>query len=258
MNRKTLSELQDVHLDMMLHLAFLQESEEEIEAHLSEPVSELTDAQKALADRAFRKAMARWEKERKAAAHKRRLAIARAVTRRGIEIAACVIVIAGVALPVAFAASPAFRSRVMQLLISYDQRSQEAHVRFVESPALSFDVPEAWQGNYYPSYIPEGFSMASCSSLLPKVSYESGDGGQMDFYELDEAAEGTLGTGGGSVSSVMVGAQEGQMIESTADGLHIVDLVWAADDRWFHLSALNIERDEVLRIAESVRRVLRE
>lgn len=258
MSKQSLEILQDEHLDMMLHLVFLQEEDEEIEALLNTPVPELTEEQEALTERAFQKAIAYSEKQRKAAAHKRRMNVARSMVARGIEAAACFVVIVGIALPVAFATSQTFRSRVMRLLISYDQSKQEANVSFVETPSLSFDVPEAWRGIYYPSYIPEGFSVESCSSLLPKVSYESVDGGQMDFYELDEAAESTLGTEGGEVFAAMIGTHEGHVIESNADGLHIVDLVWAVEDRWFHLSALNIELDEVIRIAESVRRIVAE
>lgn len=258
MNKEKLEAYRDEHLDMLLHLAFLQEDDEEVEQLLNEPIPELTDEQKALSDRAFQRAMERWEAQQKADARKHRVSIIRAVAARTIKVAACFVVFIGVTFPIAFAASQTFRSRVMQLLISYDQSKQEANVSFVEDSSLAFDVPEAWTGLYYPSYIPEGFSLESCSSLLSKVSYGSGDGAQMDFYELDEAAESTLGTEGSQVSAVMVGSQEGQMIESTADGLHIIDLVWAVDDRWFHLSALNIERDEVIQIAESVRRIITE
>lgn len=258
MSKEKPTAYQDEHLDMLLHLAFLQEDDDEVERLLNEPIPELTDEQKALTDRAFQKAMSRWEKEQKAADRKHRMSIFRSVAARGIKVAACFVVIIGIAFPIALATSQSFRSRVMQLLISYDQSKQEANVSFVEDSSLSFEVPEAWTGLYYPSYIPEGFSLESCSNLLSKASYGAGDDAQMDFYELDEAAESTLGTEGSQVSAVMVGSQEGQMIESTSDGFHIVDLVWAADDRWFHLSALNIERDEVIRIAESVRRIITE
>jgi len=258
MNQEKLETLQDQHLDMMLHLAFLQEEDEEIERLLNTPIPELTEEQEALTERAFQKAVACSERQRKAEAHRRHMATLRSVVRRGIEGAACLVVIVGIALPVAFATSSTFRSRVMQLLISYDQSKQEASFSFEEEPSLSFTVPEEWEGLYYLSYIPENFSMASCSTILPKVTYRDANGSDFIFSEYDDSLTSTLGTEGGEVSEVMIGAQEGHMVESHADGIHTIDLVWAVEDRWFHLSTLNMERDEVIRVAESVRRIVTE
>lgn len=258
MSRENLEALQEQHLDMMLHLAFLQEEDEEIEKLLNTPVPELAEEQEALTERAFRKAVACSERQRKEEAHRRHMAALRSAARRGIEVAACVVVIVGIALPVAFATSSAFRSRVMQLLISYDQSRQEASVSFEEEPSLSFAVPEEWQGLYYPSSIPEGFSMDSCSTMLPKVTYRDESGADFIFSEYDDSFSSTLGTEGGEISEVMIGAREGHMVEGHADGIHTIDLVWAVEDRWFHLSALNMERDEVIRVAESVRRIVKE
>lgn len=258
MNQEKLEALQDQHLDMMLHLAFLQEEDEELERLLNTPAPELTAEQEALTERAFQKAMACSERQRKAEAHKRRMAMARSVAKRGVEAAACFFVIVGIALPVAFATSSTFRSRVMQLLISYDQSKQEASFSFEEEPSLSFAVPEQWEGVYYPSYIPERFSMDSCSTMLPKVTYRDANGADFVFSEYDDSFTSTLGTEGGEVSDILIGSLEGHMVESNADGIHTIDLVWAVDDRWFHLSALNMERDEVIRIAESVRRIVTE
>lgn len=258
MSEENLEALREQHLDMMLHLAFLQEEDEEIERLLNTPVPELTEEQEALTEKAFQKAVACSERLRKAEAHKRHMVTIRSVARRGIEVAACAIVIVGIALPVAFATSSAFRSRVMQLLISYDQSKQEASFSFEEEPSLSFVVPEEWQGLYYPSSIPENFSMASCSTMLPKVTYRDESGADFIFSEYDDSFTSTLGTEGGEVSEVMIGSQEGHLVEGRADGIHTIDLVWAVEDRWFHLSALNMERDEVIRIAESVRRIVAE
>lgn len=258
MNQEKLEALQDQHLDMMLRLAFLQEEDEELEKLLNTPVPELTEEQAALTERAFQKAMACSERQRKAEAHKHRMAIVRSVVKRGVEVAACFFVIAGIALPVAFATSSTFRSRVMQLLISYDQSKQEASFSFEEELSLSFDVPEQWEGLYYPSSIPENFSMDSCSTMLPKVTYRDANGADFVFSEYDDSFTSTLGTEGGEVSEVLIGSVEGHMVESNADGIHTIDLVWAMEDRWFHLSALNMERVEVIRVAESVRRIVTE
>ena len=67
---------------MMLHLAFLQEEYEEVEALLNTPIEEPTPEQEALTQRAFQKAMALSEKQRKEAAHKRRMSIARSIESR--------------------------------------------------------------------------------------------------------------------------------------------------------------------------------
>ncbi len=92
MSKEKLEVLQDQHLDMMLHLAFLMEEDEEIEKLMNLPVSELTREQEALTERAFQKAMIWSKKQQKREARKRHLGMARTVVKRGIEVAACFLI----------------------------------------------------------------------------------------------------------------------------------------------------------------------
>ena len=73
---------------------------------------------------------------------------------RLVLIGACVVLVIGIAAPIAIANIEAIRVRVMELLINIQDEYTE--ISMVENEEMAFDVPAAWRGEYYPSYIPDG------------------------------------------------------------------------------------------------------
>ena len=69
----------------------------------------------------------------------------------------------------------------MQMLIRID----EGHVSIdlTEDENAAFDVPGNWQGEYFPSYIPEEFSIESISNRIADIYYKDVNGRNICFSE---------------------------------------------------------------------------
>ncbi len=78
------------------------------------------------------------------------------------QVAAIVIAVIAVTGTVAIATSQTVRIKVMQLL--YTIEKEYTAISLVENPDAAFDIPEQWQGAYFPSFIPQGFTMAQIES----------------------------------------------------------------------------------------------
>lgn len=145
---------EDQYLDLIIRLAFERKADLEIGQMLSAPDPELTADEKHAADSAFQRALSEEEAVRKREKRKHSAMVCRRVLLNAGKFVACLILIAEIALPVAVASSAQFRSRVMQLLMVTDTVNNDAYFSFVENKEAAFSVPEAWPGEWYPSYIP--------------------------------------------------------------------------------------------------------
>ena len=254
MNRQT---LQDQHLDMMIRLAFLKDEEEAIQQLLDESDPTLTPQQESIANQLFRNAL------RAAEARNRRDKITLFVSKtkkifpRLIQIAASIVLIIGIATPIAIAASSEFRSRVMQLLLEIDDEKNEAHFSFQENRNIDFFVPEIWEGQYYPSYIPRGFNIVDYDSIFHCIEFEDANGSKILFSEYDENITSMSGTENATINKVYISGKEGTLIDGYTDGIHCVNIIWATDTKWFELMTYGLNTSEVLLIAESVRTIIK-
>ena len=85
------------------------------------------------------------------------------------------------------------------------------------------------------------------------VTYESPDGGRLIFCELDEDAYAAVGTEGADVSYIDL---NGTFALKLVDGKGM-SLTWSNDERWFMIDANGLSEDEVIRIATSVKKILK-
>ena len=251
------TEAQDRHLDLMLRLAFAAEEEEAVQHILNEPDPTLSAAEKAAADRAFAAALAASEKNTRLQKRRQRSQKAKRLLARAVQAAACLVLIAAVAMPVAIAHSPALRAKIMQLMMQLDAEKGEAHFTFEETEQTLPPVPEGWSGRYYPAYIPQGFQVYAFDPAFAMVEYRNGDAHQLYFSENDADAELWAGTDGSSVEPLTVGGQPGYIIDGvTSDGItHTVTVVWQCGDRWFQAVTFGIDTAETLRVVNSVRQL---
>ena len=167
--------------------------------------------------------------------------------------AACLVLLLGIAIPVAFATVPSFRSAVMKLIIQYDETEQLVNLSFEKDETSEFEVPAQWIGEYFPSYIPEGFVMTEIYDFPASVTYVSEDGGEISFFELDENTAAGVGTEGAEVSYIdLIGTSALKLADDKG-----MSLTWSNDERWFMLDADGISEDEVNRIAVSVKKILK-
>lgn len=253
--------LKERHLDVMIKLAFDLDDAEETQRLLDEPEAELSAEEERLADgilaQAFQKAEER-EKARKRV--RRRTAIRRAMPRVAL-IASCLILVLTIAVPIAIASSSVLRSRVMRLIVQVDEEQGRATFDFVEDPDAAFDVPEGWLGDYFPAYIPAGFSIWNLEEYVAVIEYRSDTGpdeyAQIYFAEVDDGARGYVGTDDTDISYIDLHGKTAQVIDGyTYNGIHVVTITWASDTKWFMLTTYGIDTETTLEIAGSVKKIV--
>lgn len=249
--------MEDRHLDLMIELAFELEEAREVQRLLDEPVPQFTEAEKQSAQRALHSAF------EKANILKRRknLRILRNSTLYMIgniaKIAACIALIIVIASPIALATSSEFRAKVMQLLIQIDNEEGVVRFSFIEDEEASFDVPEGWIGDYFLSYVPEGFSIYEFDPLFRGIEYRDTANRVLFFGEYDEYTTGLQGTDNSTVSYEYINGKEACIVEGYSEygEWHIVSITWANDERWFQIKTYNIGRDETVRLAMNVKKI---
>lgn len=255
------TELQERHLDMMIRLAFDQEDMEAVQRILDESEPELTPEEQQSADRILslaREKLAKQEAAEKKSRHKGR---AGRTVMRVLEVAACLIVALAIAAPIAFANSATFRSKVTKMMINIDQEEGAAYFVFTEDPDAEFFVPEGWKGEYFPSYMPEGLTETWRDPEGTAIQYDEGNGSWrgVSFAEMYSGATTVHGTDNGTVRTVDVQGHAATLYEgmSPIEGFSVVHLTWANDTAMFAVSAYDTSVEEVLRIARSVKKIIK-
>ncbi len=200
--------------------------------------------------------MDRYEQEQK---RSRRRNAARRIVPQVLKIAACLLLAVSIGVPVVIASSAEIRSRVIQMLMSIDQKNQVATIRFEENPDAAFSVPADWTGDYYPSYIPEGMEIIWSNDIFPQVEYadKSKNDDEKPFFSYEEQQEQNMvlaGTEDTLISHAEIGGREASIFDY---GNSVMTIVWQNDERMFTLSCRNMDRDEVLKVADSVRKIIR-
>lgn len=254
-----LSELQEQHLDAMIGLAFDLEDAEEALRLTSEPDPALTMQEEEQANAILQTVLARLDVREKAARKQRRKSRLIRWIPWVIEVAACLALVLAIAMPVAVANSTAFRSKVLRLLFEPDEEQGGMNFSFVEDPNAAFFVPEEWTGEFFPSYIPEGFTYWNYDSLLNTVEFRGADENHyILFSEYDHYTTGFSGTDGATISHIDIYGNDAVLMEGYLnDGIYTVDIIWANDEKWFWVDTFGIDTHEAaIEIARSVRKIL--
>lgn len=244
-NHLNYDEIQDAYLDSLIRLAFLQKEALQAQQFV-EDAQGAPKPDRALRDETF----ARFEKRQHALekmytrAQKRKSL--RRVMPKIIEIAACIVLLLGVATPIAVANIESIRVRVMKLLI--DIQDDHTELALVEDPSASFDVPANWRGEYYPAYIPEGYALEAIDPYFNTVQYTNAHAQSIYFDEYTDE-EANIDTENASLSYEDINGARALVIEK--DGYAIV---WSANNRYFTIYT-NEPRDTALQIARSVQRI---
>lgn len=247
-NQFNYDEIQDQHLDTMIKLAFMQA--DALEAQ--EIVSECENGEcsideghaKATYDLFLHKLAKREAQEKKQS----RAAQVRRSIPRLIEIAACLVLILGIAAPFAVANVESIRVKVMELLISIQDDHTE--LQFVENDEKAFDVPADWQGLYYPSYIPDGFVLDDIGRYYSDVTYINEEGAMIYFNEYTQDDFVDVNSEDAVLSYELINGERALVAEQAS----YVIVTWAAEDRYFVVDA-DTTKDEALAIARSVRKI---
>lgn len=183
---------------------------------------------------------------RKRGGRKRRLQ----ALKKGLLAACVVIAIVSVSFTAVVAFSPEMQTYMSNLLV---ERSFEFVTVGVQVNGPAAVVPEGWAGEYFPSYIPEGFELMQIHppelNDMPFVRYINGDR-LFDFDEMPEYATTHLAGEEKKVSQTTVHDREAVVIE----GHGYVEVAWAEFDRYF-IVGLTGTVEEAITIARSVERI---
>ena len=247
-NQLNYDEIQDQHLDTMLKLAFKHADALEAQEIMEECENTecLVDEERAKATYdIFLDKLAKQEAlERKQS----RIVQFRRSIPRVIQIAACLVLVLGIATPFAVANVEAIRVRVMELLI--DIQEDHTELNFVENEDAGFYVPANWQGSYYPSYIPAGFNLVEQGEFTCYVRYQDNAGQNIYFTEYNESDAVDINSENAALSYSEINGHDVFVIERD----DMVIATWAVEDRYIVMET-ELPKDEALNVVQNVRRI---
>lgn len=169
---------------------------------------------------------------------------------RALNVAAAILAITFLMTASALAWIPAVRYTALQFLVSIE--STHTRLRLVEDPDAVHKVPIQWRGEYFPIYIPEGFSVHNVveSELSPEVEYRNENGEQLILSEHNIAASATVDSENAIIEDITIKGESGQCVMNG----NTVNIYWKHDNKYFIL-LYNGARSEAMVIAESLEKI---
>ena len=237
--------IQDQHLDMMISLAYQHSQLQEITTMLERVQAFESECDEESVQRTY----TLFQKKMKAQARADKHSEGRRWLPRAIEIAACLVLALGIAAPIAIANVEEIRARVLKALVRFEEKYVE--VGLVEEEA--FFVPSEWRGEYYPTYIPDGYEFERAGKWEMYVVYENEDDDLLVFHECTSDTAMNMSNEGATISYERINGAEAMLIERD-DGY--MDLVWWIDDRFFVIGSYE-SRAETIKMAEGVRKIVK-
>ncbi len=235
-------EIQEEHLDMMIRLALKQAEADGLLDNTDtkdEPVSE-EEVQRTY-ELFLEKAKALHEQEGKAEKKKKRRRAAKYTLRALI----CVILLLAIATPVAIASIAPLREYISRMLTDF--KEDHVEVQLIKEKNI---VPEGWTGLYYPTYIPDRYTLKRLSTLSWKAEYIDPDNNSLYFCEFDEHESVNLDSEGAEISYELINGMNA-LILTEEDR---VIITWNNNERMFSvLGTMSVA--EAKAIAGSVKRV---
>ena len=236
-------EIIDEHLDTMIRLALKQA---EAEGLLNdEPTTEevVTDSELQETFVLFQtKLREKVELERKEKKHQSR----KQYLRKTLRVLVCIIVILAIATPVAVASISPIREYVLKMLIS----NKNDHIQIELTKSVRDDVPEGWLGEYYPSYIPEGYQYMSMRTFTPTALFCNSNGDVLCFKDLDEDYQLNIDSEDAKIYFVTI--RDTTALVSEEDGE--IRMVWKDGNHMLFIGG-ELSLEEVTRMANSVSKV---
>lgn len=243
--------IQEAHLDFLLRTAFMYEDQlmaeaatADLQKHQEEDDPEFAE----LIRRTYAKAREKYEAQSAEKRRKERRKAIRGHIRRGLHIAACLVLILAMAATFAIAKVEFIRVRVMKMLV--DLQADHADISIVEDVDASFVVPDGWDGNYYPAKIPDGYVLDRISSGIHRVVYSNTDGDELYFFEYEDEDELAVDTENAEIRYGRIDGSIAMIIQKKGKGCTIL---WCNGDRYFMVFAKDYETAAT--VAENVMRI---
>ena len=226
----TLHGLEDEYMDDLIRLAVKRERMRETEEILKLSREPVTPEEESRLDRIWSQALAGMDEINNRKKKERRNRTVKSVLVNFSRVAACLAVLIMIGAGFAVATNSTFRSAVYRLFITEDAGNNVINMSFMKDMDAGFDVPEGWLGVYFPTAIPDNFTITA---------------------ELPGAF-----TKDGTIREIEINGYTVHVIEK--QNPTSIEANWATDDRWLTLSTHNMTWDETQRLIESFRRVIRE
>lgn len=239
--------IRDDHLDDLIRLAYKQADALETQEILENDVRTLTPDEEALCRRAYERFWQKADVQDRAEKKQTNISRWRKRASRFVGAAACLVLLLGIATPIAIAKVESIRVKVLQLLINVQEEYTE--LSLAEDTEASFDVPGDWRGEYYLSYIPEGYVLSYVDPVYNEVIYTYNDTISIDFHECSIGDVANVDSENADISYDFVNGDVALVIEKDD-----TVVTWSNGERYFIVKTY-LSRGETLEIAESVRRI---
>lgn len=206
-NQLNFDEIQERHLDELLYLAFQQM--DALDAQEASRETDLPPDAKEMEPRIYSRFL---QKQREVEGKRRRASRRTRRKRRfsqAISIAACLVVLLGIAAPFAVAYVPSIRSRVLGLLLQFEADHVDVEMR----EESAFAIPSGWQGLYFPSYIPDGYVLQRMSDHGETAELVNAAGDILFFGEYVESSSLAVDSEGAQRSSVEINGSTALVLE---------------------------------------------
>ena len=174
------------------------------------------------------------------------------VVPRTMRFAVAALGILCIGLTTAFASSETFRVRVFSMFA--EDHGQYTAIGLREDEQKAFDVPNGWEGMYYPSYIPDGFEVINVENLSEQIfliSFENKNNEYLTFEEMTEDAESNIDTENAQVYYTEIHGNTA-LVSVKAD-LTIVS--WNEQNRILSVVFDGEVEEDALKVAKSVTRI---
>ena len=170
-NKINYDEIQEEYLDTIIRLAYKDAEDEEVQALLQEDDEAAATVPPEEKEAAFRLFLEKLEQEEKQASRQARVVQWKRVLPRIVNVAACIILILGIAAPFAVAHVDAIRVKVMELLI--DIQDDHTELSFREDEDEEFE---------------EGFDFGDEETTIYEVQCVCGEVINFDEETLEEGS----------------------------------------------------------------------
>ena len=174
------------------------------------------------------------------------------VVPRTMRFAVAALGILCIGLTTAFASSETFRVRVFSMFA--EDHGQYTAIGLREDEQKTFDVPNGWEGMYYPTYIPDGFEVINVENLSEQIfliSFENKNNEYLTFEEMTEDAESNIDTENAQVYYTKIHGNTA-LVSVKAD-LTIVS--WNEQNRILSVVFDGEVEEDALKVAKSVTRI---
>ncbi len=174
-----------------------------------------------------------------------RMSAPRALKKAALSFCVIITVIT-LGLGTAFAVSENFRVNMYKMMAkTTDEYTQ------ISLSKENMSVPNGWGGDYFPSYIPEGFEIKQMSPLeFNFILYVNNKGEKFNFFEFPNDSVTNVDSENAKVTNSTIHDNPALVIEK--DGL--CTITWSEFDRYFIVD-FNGSAEETMRIAKSVQRI---